>query len=172
MRHSIGGDVWNRFTTGVIAACCCLAISGCGGGSGTRPAAAGPQGTISGSVTKEGKPVTRDSTITFFCPEAAATLGGKIDSLGKFSLRPADPAIGIPPGRYQVMIRPPAPPAPQVGTDAYKSMMMGGDGSVDKKPAPPSDIPDKFQALDTSEITLEVKAGPNTFDIDLAKLPQ
>jgi len=122
-------------------------------------------------VTKEGKPITLDSSIVFFCPESAATVGGKIDALGKFSLKASDPAIGIPPGRYQVMIRPPEAPKPAVGTDAYKNMMMGT-GSTEKKEETVGEIPSKFQAFDTSEIVYEVKAGPNTYDIDLAKLPQ
>jgi hypothetical protein len=172
MHMSIGRVVRNRFAAGVAIACCSVAASGCGNAAGTRPAATGAQATISGSVTKEGKPITVDSSIAFFCPESAATIGGKIDSLGKFALKPADPAIGIPPGRYQVMIQPPIPPAPAVGTDAYKNMMMGGGASMEKKAPLPSDIPEKFQAFDTSGIALEVKAGPNSFDIDLAKLPQ
>jgi hypothetical protein len=154
-----------------LAACLALLgvavfASGCGGDGRSTPK--GPQATISGSVTNNGKPITRESNVVFYCPEASATAAGKIDALGKFNLKAADSAIGLPAGRYQVMVRPPEEPPAQVGTDAYQKMMMSGGTTTKVEKA--SDIPTKFQAFDTSELVLEVKAGENNFDLDLAKL--
>lgn len=140
-------------------------------GCSTGPAApTTKQATVSGSVSKDGKPIKLDSAVTFFCADAGATLGGKIDALGKFSLTPADPSIGIPVGRYKVMVRPPEPPPAAVGTKDYEKAMMQGGATV-APPAPAaSEIPQPFQALDSTPLVLEVKEGANTFDIDLAKI--
>jgi hypothetical protein len=170
MRPSIRGTVLNQalVATCFVAACALVACSGCGSGGPGAPK--GPQASVSGSLTNDGKPIKLDSSVVFYCPEAAATAAGKVDALGKFSLNAANPAIGVPAGRYQVMVRPPEPPPMPAGnTDAYKNMMMAG-GNTDKKPERPSEIPEKFQTLESSTLVLEVKAGPNTFDIDLAKL--
>lgn len=132
--------------------------------------------TISGSLSNDGKPISADSDVVFYCSEKGATAAGKLDVLGKFSLKEADPFIGIPPGRYVVSIRPPAPPAVQVGTDDYKKMMSQGvnpaGGVAPKISQRPSDIPERFYDPSTSKLALEVKAGPNNFDIDLAKIPE
>lgn len=68
------------------------------------------------------------------------------------------------------MIRPPAPPPVQMGSDEYKRIMEGGANPQAAPPATASDIPEKFTSFDTSGIVLELKPGPNTFDFDLAKL--
>ena len=126
----------------------------------------GPQASISGTVTYDGKPITLDSDVVFHCNDKDATAAGKIDSLGKYSLSPGIKSIGIPAGRYQIMIRPPELPAPAIGTKEYEDQMS----SKTKKPEPPKDIPQQFQQFDKSGLVVEVKAGPNTFDLDLAKL--
>ncbi|MGE5192860.1 MAG: hypothetical protein ACM3U2_10180, partial [Deltaproteobacteria bacterium] len=102
------------------------------------------------------------------------TAAGTIDSLGKFSLKEADPSIGIPAGRYQVLIRPPEPPPVTTGSAEYEKMMTGGKPAdmtqVPKAEQLAPDIPSKFYAFATSGLEVEVKAGPNTFDFDLVKL--
>jgi len=94
---------------------------------------------------------------------------GKVDALGKFSLTAADPTIGIPAGRYAVTVRAPEKPPEPVGSEAYKAKMMQGGGMA--APAKSGDIPENVQSMTSTPIKLEVKAGANTFDIDLAKLP-
>ncbi len=125
-----------------------------------------PQATITGTVTNNGANVTPDTTVVFFCKEKNATAAGLVDSLGKFTLRGGVGSIGIPAGRYQVMIRAPEPPAPALGTKEYEDFMSG----KAKRPEPAKDVPAQFGSFDTSGITLEVKTGDNTFDFDLAKL--
>lgn len=140
-----------------------FAVVGCG-----EPEAkpTDPQAQISGTVTNNGANVTPDTTIVFFCKEKNATAAGLVDSLGKYTIRPGAGSIGIPAGRYQVMIRAPEPPAPALGTKEYEDFMSG----KAKRAEPAKDVPSQFGSFDTSGITLEVKSGDNTFDFDLAKL--
>jgi len=139
---------------------------GCGSESAEKVTPESERATVSGSVTNDGKPVTADSVIVFSCPDLNVTASGKLDSLGKFSLRPASANTGIPVGRYEVMIRGPEPAALMPGTQEYQDRMMG----KTKAPEPPKDIPQNFTAFSTSGIALEIKPGQNTFDLDLAKL--
>lgn len=153
----------------LLLLCATIVTSGCG--SAVPKPDAATQAEVAGSVTNEGKPIAANSSIVFYCPEKGTTLAGKIDSLGKFSLKESDPAVGIPGGRYQVMIRPPEPPPVPMSTQSedYKKMMSGGGTTAPPSPAANSEIPQKLQSFDSSGIALEVKPGPNTFDIDLAK---
>lgn len=125
-----------------------------------------PQASISGTVTNNGANVTPETTVVFFCKEKNATAAGLVDSLGKFSLKPAVASIGIPAGRYQVMVRAPDPPAPAMGTKEYEDFMSG----KVKRPELAKDVPTVLGAFDTSGIAVEVKVGENNFDFDLAKL--
>lgn len=141
-----------------------IAVAGCGGEREAKPT--DPQASISGSITYNGENVTPDSSVVFFCTVKNAMAAGQVDSLGKFTLRPSVGSIGIPAGRYQVMVRAPEPPAPPAGSEEYKNVMSG----TAKKPEPAKDIPAQFGAFDTSGLSVEVKTGENTFDFDLAKL--
>jgi hypothetical protein len=146
-----------------------LAIVGCGV-SETKPDPA-KQATVSGSVTKGGKAIALDSNITFFCEELGAQAGGKIDSLGKFSLTGAESKHGIPAGRYKVMIRPPVKSVAMAPSSAeYQQMMMQGSVQKDAAKKNESDLPIELQALESTKLIFEVKAGPNVIDIDLDKL--
>ncbi len=130
----------------------------------------GEQATVTGKVTYDGTPVTLDSSVVFSCLDPAVTAAGEIDSLGNYTLRPANPDVGIPIGRYRVMIRPPAPPPVQMGSEEYKQIMQQGANAEAARTPTAGDIPEKFTSFDTSGIVLELKPGPNTFDFDLAKL--
>jgi hypothetical protein len=129
------------------------------------------QATISGKITLDGsKPAPVDSNVVFYLTEKSTIVAGKVDVLGNYSAKPAEKETGIPAGRYQVMIRPPEPPAANVNNkDEYNKMMMQGGAAAKPEPIK-SDIPGKFHAFDTSKIVLEIKPGPNTIDLDLSKL--
>lgn len=157
----------NRFARSHVASLLCLALSIGAAGCGEREAKpTDPQASVSGTVTNNGANVTPDTSVVFFCKEKNATAAGQVDSLGKFALRGGVSSIGIPAGRYQVMIRPPEPPAPAMGTKEYEDFMSG----KVKRPDPPKDVPSQFGSFDTSGLTVEVKTGENNFDFDLAKL--
>ncbi|MEI8017871.1 MAG: hypothetical protein WCH39_06700 [Schlesneria sp.] len=144
-----------------------LISSGCG--PAVKAPDASKQAQISGKVTLDGsKPVPLDSTIVFFNTEKSATVSGKVDALGNYTVKPADKSAGIPAGRFQVMVRPPDPPAVSMGSsDDYKKMMTT---TTTKKEPVKSDIPAKFHAFDTSKIILEINPGPNKIELDLSKL--
>lgn len=151
----------------------CLGMSlftGCGGPTGP----VGPQAQVSGTVTNDGKPVTLNSQVVFYNAEKGLTLSGTLDSLGKYSLSAADPKLGVPAGRYDVKIIPPAAPVVEMNQSSadYKKMMQaGGAGAAPAKPADSApDIPAKFRDLKTSKLVFEIKEGANTFDLDLSKL--
>ena len=163
-----------------LAVCVAVLATAAAGSSGCGDATPKPDAskmaTISGSVTIEGKAVAAETHVVFFNKDKAATAAGKTDSLGKFSLTEADARIGIPAGRYEVMIRPPDPPPMKIDSDDYKKMMSGAvapaDGVAPKPVQRTSEIPSRFQDFLTSKLALEVKTGPNTFDIDLAKIAE
>jgi len=121
-------------------------------------------------VTNDGKPVTLDSQVVFYNSEKGLTLAGTLDSLGKYSLTPADPKVGVPSGRYQVCIKPPVAAVIQMDPSSpeYAKMMQGGDSGTPASTA--IDIPEKFSDVKTSGLVFEVKEGPNTYDFDLSKL--
>ena len=147
----------------------CALFSACSGPAAKKPVA-GEQAVVSGSVMNDGKAITVDSVISFECAEKSAFATGKIDALGKFSLKAGDATVGIPAGRYRVMVRGPEAATVPVGSDAYKNM-MSAPAQLAKPESTAPDIPTKFTAYDTSNISLELKPGAdNKIDLDLAKL--
>lgn len=125
-----------------------------------------PQAQVSGTVTFNGANVIPDTSVVFYCKDKNAMAAGLVDSLGKFTLRPGVGTIGIPAGRYQVMIRVPEVPAPAIGTKEYQDLMSG----KAKRPDPAKDVPSEFGSFETSGISVEVKTGENKFDFELDKL--
>ncbi len=169
MRFSISrSSRWLPCIT-MICSLSTILICGCGAGP-DRPK--GEQASVTGTVMFDGKPVTFDSTVVFYSKDKDATAAGTIDAAGKFSLKGAQPKIGIPVGQYVVMVRPPEPPmTTSIATgpsspDYQKKMMQGAEA----KPEAPKDIPAVFLSLDKSTLKLELKSGPNSFDIDLSKI--
>lgn len=132
------------------------------------------QASVSGSVTVDGTPITLDSTVTFISENEGANAGGMIDALGNYNIKAGVPKIGIPVGRYKVMIRPPTPvtQTAAVGSDDYKKMMAQpvGAKAAGKGADAGKEIPMEFQSLSTTPIVLELQPGPNKLDFDLAKL--
>ena len=146
-----------------------ILVSGCGGEEPARKPDLKIQATIAGVLLKDGKPLSPETQILFFCPERDSLASGKTDAAGKFTLTAADARIGIPMGKYRVVVR---PPAVKVETDiksgSYEAKMKGI-----ARPAPPvasSEIPVEFSSTDSTRLILEVKVGSNDFPIDLTNL--
>lgn len=118
-----------------------LAVTGCGGAP-----AAKPSGKVEGIVTFEGKPVEAGN-VSLELKEGG---GGALVALGaggKFTIPE------VPVGNYLVSVTP---------------VELTPDDVQDGKTAPPSDnIPEKYRSGQTSELTLEVKQGANTLNIDM-----
>ena len=140
-----------------------IAVVGCGEKE-AKPT--DPQAKVSGTVTNNGANVPTDTSVVFYCKDKNAMASGLVDSLGKYTLRGGVGSIGIPAGRYQVMIHAPEPPAPAFGTKEYEDFMSG----KVKRPDLAKEVPPQFGSFETSGITLEVKSGENTFDFPLDKL--
>lgn len=160
------------FDRGLMAAVlvCASLICGCGGPKEKTPNAS-EQATISGTVTLDGtKSVAPDTRVEFYNTEKAATALGKVDALGNFSLRATDKSVGIPAGRYQVMIQPPATEAAPASmtSDDYKKMMMQGGAAA--PPKSDSEIPIKLHSQTTSKAFLEITPGQNKLSLDISKL--
>jgi hypothetical protein len=156
-------------TTGLFL----VVLSGCGGNANRPVPDAKQQATVTGSLLNAGKPLPLDYQVVFNSKDKGAIGSGRLDSAGKFKISAGDPAIGLPAGRYTVKIAPPPPPAPAVGgleSDSYQQMMKTK-GSTKAPPREiPKDIPAKLLNWETSGLEFDVIPGPNTFDIDIAKL--
>lgn len=122
-----------------------FAMAGCGGGGGRQPT--GPTGTVSGTVTFQGQPVT-EGTVRLYNPSTAEESTGPLDSAGKFQL-----SQPVPVGTYKVTVLPPKEPDPQIG--------------VPYQPKEHKNIPQKYRSELTSDLTTDVKEGPNTVTVDL-----
>jgi hypothetical protein len=160
---------------GLALILCAGLACGCGGGPRTKPLDPAKQATISGKITLDGSmPVPAETTVVFACPELGATVAGKTNAQGEYTVTAGDRSIGIPAGTYKVMIRPAqaaasAAPPPTVGSKEYEKMMTTG-GEVTKKGDTADVIPAKFHTFDGSKLALEIAPGKNTKDLDLSKL--
>ena len=153
----------------VLTLLCAGILCGCGGAPAVKLPDPAQQATISGKVTLDGtKPAPVNASVVFSCTEKGAIVSGKVDALGSYTIQAAQKSIGIPAGKYQVMIRPPEEPPVKMDSEEYKKRMMSGGA---KKEEPKSDIPAKFHSFDTSKIELDIKPGANpNVDLDLSKL--
>ncbi len=107
-------------------------------------------GTVEGTVKLKGKSFD-SGTVGFQNPETGATDAAQVGEGGKFSL-----ASPLPVGTYKVYITPPEAPQP----DDEESGKLANQGP---------EVPDKYQDGSTSGESVEVKEGPNSFEIDFAK---
>jgi hypothetical protein len=135
---------------GMLGLCLCI---GC--------AKSVPSGTVTGTVTLEGKPVPEGCTVTFLSDKYTAV--GKVGAGGAYTLLDAGKPK-IPAATYKVGVM----PSDQRMSDAEYEKMMAA-GSAGNMPPPPAVIPDKFQNPATSGLSFTVKEGPNTIDIELKK---
>ena len=100
------------------------------------------EGQVSGTVMLNGSPLTSGQVI-FFTAETGSSGMAQVDESGHYEIR--DLAA---PGEYTVTV-------------------TGQEPMPDGPPVPPSKIPAKYESASTSGLTLSLKPGANTFDIDL-----
>lgn len=115
-----------------------LFLAGCSGGN--------PTGTVTGTVKYKGAPLTA-GTVNFHGTKGTGSQG-TIDTSGNFTL-----AGSLEVGTYKVYINPPVPEPAPPGTPPKKVAKL--------------DIPPKYMDLGQTPVSRDVKAGPNTFAIDL-----
>ena len=129
-----------RAAAGVATA---LLFLGCG--PSDRP----PIGTVTGTVTLDGKPLP-GATVTYF-PEKGRMASGTTDESGRYEVMYLPDTPGTVTGKNSVSITlgdGEAPPVPEGG-----------------KPAPRSSIPARYNT--DTELTADVQPGENTFDFKL-----
>ncbi len=143
-----------------IALLSLASLSGCTGGV--------PKGTVTGKVTYQGKPVPEGCLITFLADVGYAALG-TVDSRGNYKLVMAGEEE-IPVASYHVSVTFPGIIGPDM-TEEEERLFMGGDpamvkkfGNVKQAKAP---FPDKYSDPMISGLSYEIKAGPNSYDIEL-----
>ena len=130
-----------------------LAVGGCGS-SGGRP----ELGTVSGTVTMEGKPLV--GVVVSFSPESGRTSSGVTDADGKYELVYAHGAKGAQVGKHSVHI------------SSQGGERGGGDPNAEKGASSAAQpayfrgrIPAKYDQK--SILTASVAAGRNTIDFKL-----
>lgn len=126
-----------RTAGGLVLAAVVLAATGCGGGQTT--------GSVSGTVTYNGKPVT-SGDVNFISSTGTAALA-KLDETGGYKID------ALQAGEYKVYVTPPLPEPQAPGAKA----------------GPPRkfEVPPKFRDATTSGVKVTVKGGSNDLPISL-----
>jgi hypothetical protein len=121
-----------------------LGLSGCGK----------PTGTVTGTVNYQGKPLS-SGLVVFVDKEGFVSQPAGIEADGTYA------ATGVPVGQVKVCVE--------------TLPLSGGDGSrppivKNGKELPPArytPIPAKYKDAKQTDLTTEVKSGPNVYDIEL-----
>ena len=133
--------------------------SGCGGGSEFPDGV--KTGTVSGTVTSNGKPLPEGCIVSCY-PEGGTGLPAvsPIAADGTFKLR-LKGSFDVPTGVYKVVVQPPPPPAMSEEEEMEASMSDTMPSNEIKE------IPLKYTATDSTPEVIEVKEGANERNIDL-----
>lgn len=116
------------------------ATAGCGGGPSDQPDLA----TVSGTVTKAGKPLA--NAVVTFTPEKGRQSTGQTDSGGYYSLMYTIDSEGAVPGKHSVLVT----------IDSEEDYEDGNTGETEGT-----------DAVQAEPLEVTVKAGSNTIDIPL-----
>ncbi|MES2791648.1 MAG: hypothetical protein V4719_18660 [Planctomycetota bacterium] len=127
-----------------------LGVSGCNSGGGL-PEATGPEGSATGKVSYQGKPITA-GTIVLDSGKGYLAMA-PIKSDGTFELKGADGAV-FPGGEYKVGVQPPA------------AVPVPGATEMPKPPAIPG-VPQKFYNTNSSGVTVKIEEGDQELNIVL-----
>ena len=132
-------------------------LVGCGGGG---PDDMPEIGAVTGTVTVDGQPGA--NLIVSFQPEGGRPSMGTTDASGKYELVYSRDAKGAKIGKNLVTI------STAVADARYEAGGTEAVASKDKEPAA-DPIPAKYNsmAMENPDMTVEVKAGANTFDWDV-----
>jgi len=123
---------------------------GCGG--------SGPTGTVTGKVTKDGKPVAAQVS---FKGENSTASGVSDASTGIYTLSSGE-SENILAGKYQIAVSEISSETDTSAAD-YAALMSGGTAAA----KPPSAVPAKYNSFGSSGLECTVTEGANTVDINL-----
>jgi hypothetical protein len=118
-------------------------LLGCGQPADERSA------VVFGKVTLGGAPL--DAGAVLFMTEDGQAASENLAPDGSYTVR-------CRPGRYKVAVTPPPPPDP---------LATPAGAATTQTPPTNRPIPKRFQELGTSGLTVDAKAGNNTFDISM-----
>ena len=129
----------------------------------------GPTGAVSGTITLNGEAAPQGCSVAFVSDDGF-TASGTVGTEGSYELSvvtKSGRSSDIPVATYKVSI---GPPSAGEASEADYDKMMEESSSGTAESAADSDqdaIPAKYQATGSSELSYEVKEGPNTIDIPL-----
>lgn len=136
-------------------------LVGCGGqGDGYS----GPRGTVSGTITVDGKPLQKGCQVIFIA-SAGNTAAGVIDEAGKYTLVYSDG--DVPAVEYRVQLTAPISTTTQDADPSKMAQNMKlsakAGGAANEAP-----FPAKYGSTSSSTMSFTVKEGPNTADFSLS----
>lgn len=145
-----------RLQLSTLALLCIALLSGCSNKFG-------PMGSISGSLTVNGKAPAEGTKVIFMEPIAGQAGFGLTDAAGAYSIewrKEGKTYSGLPVGKYQVMLV----PAGSIDIDE-----MSADEMLDGGPPPEekSAIPAKYLRVATSGLEYDITEGENQVDISV-----
>ncbi len=126
-----------------------------------------PTGTVSGKVSYNGKPVPAGCLVTFISDQGVAALG-TVDASGRYQLmfagKPNVPALP-----YNISVTFPGVVGPEMTDEDERKYMAGDPATIAKfaRKVPTAPIPKKYADEFNSGLSFQIKAGTNSFDIDL-----
>jgi len=120
---------------------------------------------VEGTVTLDGKPLANKGLM--FTPESGngISAGGNTDGSGKYKLLATvqgatSDQVGVPPGRYKVTVYEPLIPIEgETGDANFEPMIIPGESR--------SEVPKKYQTVETTDLVKEVPAGGGTINVEL-----
>ena len=132
---------------------------GCRGGSNLPE---GDTGTVSGRVTYNGQTVPAGSTVIFMGSGDGIMGTGVTNSSGEYVLTMRE-GFDILVGSYRVSVTPPNPASGLSDEEVMERHMSGNLPD----PAEVKEVPLRYRSPESSSLVCQVKAGQNTYDIDM-----
>jgi hypothetical protein len=136
-----------------------LLLAGCGGGS-TLPE--GETGTVSGKVTFQGGSVPEGCVVLFIRDKDGLLATGTVDGSGNYSLTMRE-GSDIVVGNYRVSVSPPEVAATMDQDEIMRQQQAGTLAEATEV----KEVPAEYRSQESTPLKFEVKAGPNTYDIDM-----
>jgi len=126
-----------------------------------------PTGTVSGKVTHNGKPVPAGCLVTFVSEKGVAALG-TVDASGRYQLKFAGKP-DVPALHYNISVTFPGASGPEMTDEDERKYMAGDPATIAKfsRKTQSAPIPKKYADEFNSGLSFQIKAGPNSYDINL-----
>jgi hypothetical protein len=134
-----------RATRTVLALLAVVLVASCDNGP--------PSGEVSGRVSYDGKPLDNGS-ITFFPTDGKSPTAGGLIKDGKYAV------LKVSVGKYKVTIS---------GSQIVGQKKLYNTPNSPTAPITVDPLPEKYKDWNKTELTLDVKPGPNEKNWDLAK---